>query len=132
FLRGYQRSLDWALVHSRITLLVLLGTIGVNVYLYSVVPKGFFPQQDTGQLLGFFRVDQGTSFQAMLPKLEKFRNELLKDPAIETVTGFAGGRGGSHSSFLLIQLKPFEERDVSATDVVNRLRNRFNNEPGAR
>lgn len=131
-LRGYQRSLDWALVHSRITLLILLGTIGLNVYLYSVVPKGFFPQQDTGQLLGFFRVDQGTSFQAMLPKLEKFRNALLKDPAVDTVTGFAGGRGGSHSSFLLIQLKPFDERDVSATDVVNRLRSRFNNEPGAR
>ncbi|MBC7203518.1 MAG: efflux RND transporter permease subunit, partial [Pusillimonas sp.] len=131
-LRGYQRSLDWALAHSRITLLILLGTIGLNVYLYSVVPKGFFPQQDTGQLLGFFRVDQGTSFQAMLPRLEKFRNELLKDPAVDTVTGFAGGRGGSHSSFLLIQLKPFEDRDVSATGVVNRLRSRFNNEPGAR
>lgn len=131
-LRGYQRSLDWALVHSRITMLILLGTIGLNVYLYSVVPKGFFPQQDTGQLLGFFRVDQGTSFQAMLPKLEKFRNELLRDPAVDTVTGFAGGRGGSNSSFLLVQLKPFDERDVSATDVVNRLRNRFNNEPGAR
>src|SRR5690606_1574445 len=58
--------------------------------------------------------------------------ELLKDPAVDTVTGFAGGRGGSHSSFLLIQLKPFEARDVSATDVVNRLRGRFNNEPGAR
>lgn len=131
-LRGYRRSLDWALAHSRIMMLILLGTVGLNVYLYSAVPKGFFPQQDTGQLLGFFRADQGTSFQAMLPKLEKFRNVLLQDPAIDTVTGFAGGRGGSHSSFLLIQLKPFEDRDVNATEVVNRLRSRFTNEPGAR
>ncbi|NLZ12412.1 MAG: multidrug transporter subunit MdtC, partial [Alcaligenaceae bacterium] len=129
---GYRRSLDWALAHGRLMLLVLVATIGLNVYLYAVVPKGFFPQQDTGQLLGFFRTDQGTSFQSLLPKLEKFRNELLKDPAIESVTGFAGGRGGSNSSFMLIQLKPLEERGVSATDVVNRLRGRFTKEPGAR
>ena len=130
--RGYRRSLDWALAHGRLMLLVLVATIGLNVYLYAVVPKGFFPQQDTGQLLGFFRTDQGTSFQSLLPKLEKFRNELLKDPAIESVTGFAGGRGGSNSSFMLIQLKPLEERGVSANDVVNRLRGRFTKEPGAR
>ena len=130
--RGYRRSLDWALAHGRLMLLVLVATIGLNVYLYAVVPKGFFPQQDTGQLLGFFRTDQGTSFQSLLPKLEKFRNELLKDPAIDSVTGFAGGRGGSNSSFMLIQLKPLEERGVSANDVVNRLRGRFMKEPGAR
>ncbi len=102
------------------------------MYLYAAVPKGFFPQQDTGLLFGFFRTDQGTSFQALLPKLEKFRNELLKDPAIESVTGFAGGRGGSNSSFLLVQLKPLAERGVSADTVVNRLRGRFTQEPGAR
>ena len=130
--RGYRHSLDWALAHGRLVMLALVVTIGLNVYLYVVVPKGFFPQQDTGQLLGFFRTDQGTSFQSLLPKLEKFRNELLKDPAIESVTGFAGGRGGSNSSFMLIQLKPLDERGVSATDVVNRLRGRFMKEPGAR
>ena len=130
--RAYQRSLDWALVHGRLMLLVLAATIGLNVYLYAAVPKGFFPQQDTGLLFGFFRTDQGTSFQALLPKLEKFRNELLKDPAIESVTGFAGGRGGSNSSFLLVQLKPLAERGVSADTVVNRLRGRFTQEPGAR
>lgn len=130
--RWYRRSLDWALAHSRLMLLLLVATIGLNVYLYTVVPKGFFPQQDTGQLLGFFRTDQGTSFQSLLPKLEKFRNELLKDPAVDSVTGFAGGRGGSNSSFLLIQLKPVDQRDVSANDVVNRLRGRFMREPGAR
>ncbi len=132
FWRGYRTSLDWALAHGRIMMLLLLATVGLNIYLYTAVPKGFFPQQDTGQLLGFFRVDQGTSFYAMRPKLVQFRNILLKDPAIESVTGFAGGRGGSNSSFLMIQLKPLAERKVSANDVVNRLRGKFLNVPGAR
>ena len=132
FWRGYKASLGWALRHSRLTLLVLVGTVGLNVYLYTVVPKGFFPQEDTGQLMGFFRVDQGTSFQAMRPKLEMFRSRLLSDPAIESVTGFVGGRGGSNSSFMMIQLKPLEERKASATEVVNRLRSQFTGVPGAR
>ncbi|OWT58997.1 multidrug efflux RND transporter permease subunit [Candidimonas nitroreducens] len=129
---GYKRSLSWSLAHGRFMLLLLAITVGLNVYLYKVVPKGFFPQQDTGQLMGFFRADQGTSFTAMMPKLEGFRKILLQDPAIESVTGFAGGRGGSNSSFLLIQLKPVSERKVSALDVANRLRSKFQNEPGAR
>jgi len=130
--RGYRRSLEWALRHSRLMILLLFATIGLNVYLYSVVPKSFFPQQDTGQLMGFFRVDQGTSFQAARPKLEKFRRILMEDPAVETVTVFMGGRGGSTSSFMMIQLKPLAERDASAVEVVNRLRPRFMREPGAR
>src|SRR5690606_38421040 len=112
-----------------LTLLVLFGTIGLKVYLYTVMPKGFFPQEDTGQLMGFFRVDQGTSFQAMRPKLEMFRSRLLKDPAIESVTGFVGGRGGSNSSFMMIQLKPMEERKATAMQVVNRLRSQFTGVP---
>src|SRR5690606_24269659 len=132
FWAGYQKSLNWALAHSRFTLMVLLATIGLNVYLYTVVPKGFFPQQDTGQLMGFFRVDQGTSFHAMMPKLEAFRLQLLKDPAIQSVTVYAGGRGGSNSSFLMIELKPLDERSESAMDVVNRLRPQFQRTPGAR
>lgn len=132
FWSGYKRSLAWSLAHGRIMMLLLVATIGLNFYLYAVVPKGFFPQQDTGQLLGFFRVDQGTSFQAMLPKLDRFRETLLKDPAIQSVSGYAGGRGGSNSSFMQIQLKPLSERDVSANDVVNRLRSKFTGVPGAR
>ncbi|HUH58500.1 MAG TPA: efflux RND transporter permease subunit [Candidimonas sp.] len=132
FWRGYQRSLGWALAHGRFMMLLLAATIGLNVYLYTVVPKGFFPQQDTGQLLGFFRVDQGTSFRAMLPKLDQFRQTLLQDPAVQSVSGYAGGRGGSNSSFMQIQLKPLAERDVSAADVVNRLRGKFQGVPGAR
>ncbi len=130
--RGYKRSLAWALDHSRIVLLLLLTTIGLNVYLYTVVPKGFFPEQDTGQVLGFFRVDQGTSFLSMQPKLEALREVLLQDPAIDSVTGYARGRGGSNSSFMQIQLKPLDERGVSANEVVNRLRNKFQDVPGAR
>lgn len=132
FWTGYKRSLGWALAHSRLMLLLLLATIGVNVYLYAIIPKGFFPQQDTGQLMGFFRVDQGTSFPAMLPKFEKFRTELMKDPAIDSVAGYIGGRGGSTSSFLMVQLKPLSERDADAFEVVNRLRGKFTSEPGAR
>ena len=132
FWTGYKRSLGWALAHSRLMLLLLVATIGVNVYLYAIIPKGFFPQQDTGQLMGFFRVDQGTSFPAMLPKFEKFRTELMKDPAIDSVAGYIGGRGGSTSSFLMVQLKPLSERDADAFEVVNRLRGKFTSEPGAR
>lgn len=129
---GYKRSLDWALAHGALMLLILVATIGLNVYLYTIVPKGYFPQQDTGQLMGFFRVDQGTSFQAMMPKLEAFRLQLLKDRAIQSVTVHAGGRGGSNSSFLMIQLKPKAERRESAMEVVNRLRPLFQRTPGAR
>ncbi|WP_195848000.1 efflux RND transporter permease subunit, partial [Bordetella pertussis] len=129
---GYERSLGWALAHARLMMLILAATIGLNVYLYMVVPKGFFPQQDTGQLLGFFRGDQGTSFQATVPKLEYFRKVILADPAVQSVTAYAGGRGGSNSSFMQIQLKPLEERGVSADTVINRLRGRLQNEPGAR
>ncbi|TAN28190.1 MAG: multidrug transporter subunit MdtC [Castellaniella sp.] len=131
-LRAYQRSLRWSLDHSRLVLLLLLATIGLNVYLYISIPKGFFPQQDTGQLLAFFRVDTGDSFEQTQARLDEFRKVLLADPAVDTVTAYAGGRGGSNSSFIQIQLKPLSERTTSAIDVVNRLRPRFQHAPGAR
>ena len=129
---GYRRTLGWALAHGRLMMLILAAAVGLNVYLYAVVPKGFFPQQDTGQLLGFFRVDQGTSFQATVPKLDALRKVVLADPAVQSMTGFAGGRGGSNSSFMQIQLKPLQERGVSADVVINRLRGKLQNMPGAR
>ncbi|WP_322996205.1 efflux RND transporter permease subunit [Castellaniella sp.] len=131
-LQAYQQSLSWALDHSKIVLLLLLATIGLNVYLYISVPKGFFPQQDTGQLMGFFRVDTGTSFEETQQRLNDFRRVLLADPAVDTVTAYAGGRGGSNSSFIQIQLKPLDARSASAIEVVNRLRPRFEHVPGAR
>ena len=131
-LSGYAHSLKWALRHGRWVMLILLGTVGLNVYLYSAVPKGFFPDQDTGMLIGAFRVDQGTSFQAMVPRLDQFRARILADPAVASILGFAGGRGGSNSSFVMIQLKPFGERDVSAQVVADRLRTQLEGVPGAR
>src|SRR5690606_1495451 len=130
--RFYKRTLGWALKYKKLTLLSLLLTIGLNGYLYTSVPKGLFPQQDTGQLMGFFRVDRGTSFHAMQPKLDKFRAILMADPAVQNVAVFAGGRGGSSSSMILVELAPLDQRDVSANDVVNRLRTQLQSEPGAR
>jgi len=129
---GYERSLAWALGHGPLMMVVLALTVALNVFLYTAIPKGFFPNQDTGQLLGFFRVDQGTSFQATLPKLEYMRQQVLADPAVESMTGFAGGRGGSNSSFMQIQLKPRSERGASSDEVINRLRGKLQNIPGAR
>lgn len=129
---AYARSLDWALRHSRIMMLLLLATIGLNFYLYGVVPKGFFPQQDTGMMLGFFSTDDGTSFESMKPKLDRFRQVLLRDPAVNTVTAYASGRGGSNSSFLAVQLKPFDARKIDVRGVINRLRPQLSGIPGAR
>ena len=129
---GYSRSLRLALRYKFLTLLSLFATIALNGYLYTTVPKGLFPQQDTGQLMGFFRTDRGMSFDAMKPKLDSFRKVLIADPAVRSVAVFAGGRGGSNSSMVLVELLPMEEREVSAFEVVARLRNQLQSEPGAR
>lgn len=129
---AYAASLQWALRHSRFMMLLLLATIGLNVYLYGVIPKGFFPQQDTGMMIGFFSTDDGTSFESMKPKLDRFRQVLLRDPAVNTVTAYASGRGGSNSSFLAVQLKPFDERKLDVREVINRLRPQLSGIPGAR
>lgn len=131
-IHAYGVSLDWALRHSRIMMLLLLSTIGLNFYLYGAVPKGFFPQQDTGMMIGFFATDDGTSFESMKPKLDRFRQILLRDPAVNTVTAYASGRGGSNSSFLAVQLKPFKERKIDVRGVINRLRPQLSSVPGAR
>src|SRR5690625_4714499 len=107
--QGYATTLGWALKYRRLTLLSLVMAVLLNGYLFTAIPKGLFPQQDTGQLMGFFRVDRGTSFHAMSPKLEHFRQVLLQDPAVQSVAVFAGGRGGSNSSMILIELLPLDE-----------------------
>ncbi len=129
---GYDRSLSWALNHSRLMLITLLATVGLNFYLYSIVPKGFFPEQDIGLLIGFFATDDGVSFESMQPKLDQFRQVLMRDPAIKSVTAYARGSGGSNSSFLAVQLAPRAERQASAKEVINRLRPQLMNTPGAR
>src|SRR6185369_4029531 len=82
---GYKRSLGWALRFPLLMLLVLIGTVALNFYLYTVVPKGFFPTQDTGRLIGFVRADQSISFQAMKDKLDTFVATVMQDPAVESV-----------------------------------------------
>ncbi|WP_053150949.1 efflux RND transporter permease subunit [Pseudomonas sp. Pf153] len=128
---GYATSLDWVLRHRRLTLLSLLVTVGVNIALYVVVPKTFMPQQDTGQLIGFVRGDDGLSFSVMQPKMEVFRRAVLKDDAVQSVAGFIGGNNGTNNAFMLVRLKPIKERSISAQKVIERLRKEMPKVPGA-
>ncbi|MDB5995770.1 MAG: acriflavine resistance protein [Pseudomonas sp.] len=127
----YATSLDWVLRHRRLTLLSLLVTVGVNIALYVVVPKTFMPQQDTGQLIGFVRGDDGLSFSVMQPKMETFRRAVLKDDAVESVAGFIGGTNGTNNAFMLVRLKPIKDRGVSAQKVIERLRKEMPKVAGA-
>ncbi|MBN3864344.1 MMPL family transporter [Pseudomonas frederiksbergensis] len=127
----YASSLDWVLRHRRLTLLSLIVTIGVNIALYVVVPKTFLPQQDTGQLIGFVRGDDGLSFSVMQPKMEIFRRAVLKDEAVQSVAGFIGGNNGTNNAFMLVRLKPIKERNISAQKVIERLRKEMPKVPGA-
>ena len=128
----YDRSLGWALRHRRITLISLLATVALNVVLYVQVPKTFLPQQDTGQLTGFIRGDDGLSFQVMQPKMEIYRKAMLADPAVESVAGFIGGGGGINNAFMIVRLKPLAERQISAQKVIERVRRTAPKVPGAR
>jgi multidrug efflux pump len=126
----YKKTLGWSLRHPVIILLILAATVGLNVHLYQIVPKGFFPQQDTGRLFGFIRADQGISFQAMQTKLATFVEIVRADPAVETVTAFTGG-GQRNRGTIFVALKPLEVRKMSAEAVVARLRVSLSKEPGA-
>ncbi|WJD64851.1 efflux RND transporter permease subunit [Pseudomonas kurunegalensis] len=129
---GYDRSLGWALRHKRLTLLSLLATIGINIALYVVVPKTLMPQQDTGQLMGFIRGDDGLSFTVMQPKMEIYRRALLADPAVQSVAGFIGGNSGTNNAMVLVRLKPISERKIDAQKVIERLRKEMPKVPGGR
>jgi multidrug efflux pump len=126
----YRRSLHVALDHPRLTLLLLGAIVVLNVYLYVVVPKGFFPQQDTGRLSGSIVADQSISFQAMRSKLEDFMHIVRADPAVANVVGFTGG-GQINSGFMFVTMKPLAERKMSADQVIYRLRGKLGKEPGA-
>jgi multidrug efflux pump len=126
----YERSLAWALRHGRFMLLLLAATVCLNVYLYVIVPKGFFPQQDTGRLSGFIQADQAISFQAMQNKLADFVDIVRQDPAVENVIAFTGG-GQRNSGAMFISLKPLDERRLSVDKVIARLRGKLAREPGA-
>ncbi|HEX7439583.1 MAG TPA: efflux RND transporter permease subunit, partial [Caldimonas sp.] len=120
-LRRYEASLDWALASKALVMLVLLAVIGLNVYLFSVVPKGYFPQQDSGQLNGGLRADQSISTKAMGEKLRQVVGIVHRDPAVATVVGFTGGaRAGG--GFMFVNLKPASQRSESGSAVIARLR----------
>ena len=122
-LRMYERSLDWALHMRWLVMLVLVAVVGMNIYLFVKIPKGFFPQQDTGQINGGLRADQSISFQAMQGKLKELVDIIRTDPAVDTVVGFTGG-GRPGGGFMFINLKPLAQRPdlVGGQAVVARLR----------
>jgi multidrug efflux pump len=128
--RFYGRTLNWVLEHATLMLIVLAGTIALNVSLYIKVPKGFLPQQDTGQLSGFARGDDALSYQIMQPKIEVYRKLILEDPAVQDLIGSSGGSSGISNSRMMIRLKPLKERKVSATEVINRIRDKTPVMPG--
>ena len=130
-LRVYQRSLAWTLRHQWVMWLVLLATVLLNVSLYSAIPKGFFPQQDTGRINGYIRADQSSSFQAMQQRLHSMLAIVQADPAVLNVTGFTGN-SQRNAAQMFMTLKPRHERDASADQVVKRLRAKLSKEPGAR
>jgi multidrug efflux pump len=128
-LEGYSRSLRWALRHARLVGTAFVLTICLNVFLFIVVPKGFFPEQDTGLLIGTVQADQSISFPLMKQKLTALEAIIQKDPGVASVAGFTGGRS-TNSGFLFITLKPLAQRHVSATAIVARLRKPLARIPG--
>ena len=127
----YERSLSWVLNHSGLTLTILLLTIALNGYLFYVVPKGFFPQQDNGTVFGGIQAEQDISYQAMQTITKRFVDIVGKDPAAQNVMAFTGGAGAVNSGFIYMALKPLDERKISASDVINRLRPKLISVPGA-
>ncbi len=128
-LRGYDRTLTWSLKHHRIMVAIFFGTIALNVYLYQIVPKGFFPTQDTGLMTGNIQADQSISFQAMSQKLTQIVLIIKQDPAIQNVVAFTGG-GGTNGGFVFISLVPYQTRP-DAVAVIARLRKKLSSVAGA-
>jgi len=129
-LNAYRRTLTVALQHPGSMMLILATVLGLNFYLYSVIPKGFFPQQDTGRMIGSIQADQSISFQLMQQKLTQFVTIIKNDPAVETAVGFTGG-GQTNSGFMFVSLKPLSERKLSVDQVIGRLRRELAVVPGA-
>jgi hydrophobe/amphiphile efflux-1 (HAE1) family protein len=133
--RHYALTLRWALRHSRLMLLFVAVTVATNVYLFTIIPKGFFPEQDTGRIQGSIQADQNVSFQSMRTKLGQILGIIKSDPDVEYVGGFTGGQGGggtaANAGNMFITLKPFGERKSSVTQVMTRLRRKLGGVPGA-
>ncbi|HEY6990187.1 MAG TPA: efflux RND transporter permease subunit, partial [Bryobacteraceae bacterium] len=131
-LRNYERSLRWVMEHSAIVLVIAIATLCFNIYLFVIVPKGFFPQQDGGRLTGNFMGDQSISFQAMQDKITRLAAIVQKDPGVEAVQAFSGGGGGTttNTGRCFVSLKPLTERNASADQIIARLRPKLNSIPG--
>ncbi len=129
--RAYRRSLAWGLRHQPLVLLALAGVVALNVHLYRSIDKGFMPEQDTGRIMGFIRADQASSYQAMEQRIKRFLAIVQQDPAVEYVTGYTGGWQINAAS-MFMTLKPLSERKASSDEVIQRLRDKLKDEPGAR
>jgi multidrug efflux pump len=127
----YRASLTWVLDHPALVLLIFIGTLGLNVFLIARIPKGFFPQQDTGAVMGGLQGAQDTSFYAMKDALQQSVSIIKADPAVQNVMGFTGGQGAVNSGFIFMALKPLEERKVSAAQIIGRLRPKLARVEGA-
>lgn len=128
----YEKSLRWVLKHPRFMLSVTLITILLNIYLYIVVPKGFFPLQDTGRIMASIQADQTVSFTAMQAKLNQYVHIVKSDPAVENVAGFVGGGNANNSGNVYISLKPLSERKLPVLTIIERLRNAVAKVQGAK
>jgi len=129
--RGYKGSLGWVLRHRRLIFALAIIMVFVNVALYIIVPKGFFPQQDTGRLSGTIMGDQDVSFPAMNAKTNEFIRIVRKDPAVQDVLAFVGGNTAQNQGRMYVTLKPLAERKVTADQVIARLRPKISHVPGA-
>jgi multidrug efflux pump len=127
----YNRSLQWVLRHQPLTLFITIATACLSIYLYVIVPKGFFPQQDTGRMFGSVQAAQDISFEALRDKMTQFVNIVKADPAVSTVVGFAGGGATSNTGRMFITLKPLNQRKQTADQVIGRLRRKLAVVPGA-
>jgi hydrophobe/amphiphile efflux-1 (HAE1) family protein len=132
-LKGYEHSLRWVLDHSLLVLIIAIATLALNVFLYIVIPKGFFPQQDTGRLNGNIVADQSISFEAMQKKIAQLSAIAKQDPGVETVLLFSGGGGNTttNTGRVFVALKPLAERKATADQIINRLRPKLAVVPGA-
>ncbi|HEY4933471.1 MAG TPA: efflux RND transporter permease subunit [Terriglobales bacterium] len=128
---GYKRSLAWVLCHQRLVFAIAVIAVFVNVYLYVIIPKGFFPQQDTGRMMGTIMADQDMAFAGMRDRVAEFIRIVKSDPAIENVIAFSGGNTAQNQGRMFVTLKPLKERKVSIDEVINRLRPKTSHVPGA-
>jgi multidrug efflux pump len=127
----YRDTLTWVLRHSFLMIIVLAITVALNVFLFAIIPKGFFPEEDTGRLSGFIQADQSISFQRMSQKLKDYVKIVQEDPDVDDVVGFTGGGRGANTGFMFITAKPLRERKASAEQIIARLRPKLARVPGS-